>query len=122
MRVVVSSAWMHSAANMGPDHVNERHQRCRCRTYRTLNRQNEVYKSEGIDLDVMQVRLGAAGRPRSAAGQSLAQRRPLAADPGPYAADHCNDRNEQDAQKHRVFDQSGAILVFAQAADESQSI
>jgi len=70
------------------------------------------------------LRLGAAGRPRSAgsAGQSLAQRRPLAADPGPYAADHCNDRNEQDAEKHRVFDQSGAILVFAQAADESQSI
>src|SRR5215510_6498123 len=63
-------------------------------------------------------------RPQSAgsAGQSFAQRRPLAADPGPYAADHCNDRNEQDAQKHRVFDQSGAILVFAQAADESQSI
>jgi len=70
------------------------------------------------------LRLGAAGRPRSAgsAGQSLAQRRPLAADPGPYAADYCNDRNEQDGQKHRVFDQSGAILVFAQAADESQSI
>jgi hypothetical protein len=70
------------------------------------------------------LRLGAAGRPRSAgsAGQSLAQRRPLAADPGPYAADYCNDRNEQDAQKDRVFDQSGAILVFAQAADESQSI
>jgi len=68
--------------------------------------------------------LGAAGRPQSAgsAGQSLAQTRPLAADPGPDAADHCNDRNEQDAQKHRVFDQSGAILVFAQAADESQSI
>jgi hypothetical protein len=70
----------------------------------------------------MQVRLGAAGRPRSAAGQSLAQGRPLAADPGPYAADHCNDRNKQDSQKHRVFDQSGTILVFAEAADESQSI
>jgi hypothetical protein len=70
------------------------------------------------------LRLGAAGRPQSAgsAGQSLAQTRPLAADPGPDAADHCNDRNEQDPQKHRVFDQSGAILVFAQAADESQSI
>jgi hypothetical protein len=72
----------------------------------------------------LSLRCGAAGRPRSAgsAGQSLAQRRPLAADPGPYAADHCNDRNEQDTQKHRVFDQSGAILVFAQAADESQSV
>jgi hypothetical protein len=70
------------------------------------------------------LRLEAASRPRSAgsAGQSPAQRRPLAADPGPYAADHCNDCYEQDSQKHRVFDQSGAILVFAQAADESQSI
>jgi hypothetical protein len=70
------------------------------------------------------LRLGAAGRAQSAgsAGQSLAQTRPLAADPGPDAADHCDDRNEQDPQKHRVFDQSGAILVFAQAADESQSI
>jgi hypothetical protein len=70
------------------------------------------------------LRLEAASRPRSAgsAGQSLAQRRPLAADPGPYAADHCNDCYEQDSQKHRVFDQSGAMLVFAQAADESQSI
>src|SRR6516225_8038031 len=68
--------------------------------------------------------LGAAGRPRSAGsgGQSFAQRQPLAADPGPYAADHCNDRNEQKAQKHRVFDQRGAILVFAQAADESQGV
>src|SRR6516165_4775798 len=64
------------------------------------------------------------GRSRSAgsAGQTFAQRQPLAADPGPYAADHCNDRNEQEAQKHRVFDQRGAILVFAQAADESQGV
>jgi len=70
------------------------------------------------------LRPGAAGRPQSAgsAGQRFAQSRPLAADPGSYAADHCNDRNEQEAQKHRVFDQRGAILVFAQAADESQGI
>jgi len=70
------------------------------------------------------LRLGAAVRPQSAgsAGQSLAQTRPLAADPGPDAADHCNDRNEQDAQKHRVFDQSGAVLVLAKAADRTQSM
>jgi hypothetical protein len=70
------------------------------------------------------LRLGAAGRPQSAgsAGQRFAQSRPLAADPGPYAADHGNDRNEQEAQEHRVFDQRGAIFVSAQAADESQGI
>jgi hypothetical protein len=66
----------------------------------------------------------ARSRPQSAgsAGQRFAQSRPLAADPGPYAADHGNDRNEQEAQEHRVFDQRGAIFVSAQAADESQGI
>src|SRR5262249_3275699 len=58
----------------------------------------------------------AAGRLRSGV-QGLGQLRPLAVDPGPHGTDRCNHGNEQDADKHRIFDQRSAVLVLAQAAE-----
>src|SRR5262249_25460629 len=57
-----------------------------------------------------------AGRSRSGV-KGLSQIRPLAVDPGPHGTDRCNHGNEQDADKHRIFDQRSAVLVLAQAAE-----